>query len=66
MLNREEDIRKIKSFLDTCEKTFSYLEKIEPYEEHEMDLDTPNPDSLWISLSEARESLKRIIVKKYV
>ena len=65
-MNNEKYIQNIKSFLNICERTFSYLEKIEPYEEHEMDLDTPNPNSLWISLSEAKESLKRIIVKKYV
>jgi hypothetical protein len=59
-MNNEKYIQNIKSFLNICERTFSYLEKIEPYEEHEMDLDTPNPDSLWISLSEARKSLKRL------
>ena len=49
----------IKTLIRESEKVFNHLEKIEPYECHEMAYGTPNPDSYWAALDEAKREVDR-------
>ena len=50
-------VRCLSALAQESEAVFKYLEKIEPYEAHEMSPDTPTPDGYWIALENAKKIL---------
>ena len=44
----------LKDLVIESESVFLHLEKIEPYENHEMGVSTPNPDIYWDVLEKAK------------